>query len=251
MPWEEAPKYIAPNAAEHVHMNRKHMAEIEHSRSSLYCNYRLPSSLQGKITLLGMDLFKYVEKLKSQATLPEGASMPENGALNPQQPKPSSSGNGIVNSCQPKPLSLEYCTAGPSRQKPLSSVNDATKPKQFPLRKCPSSSLPFTLACSSHILSKLLKKDAFYNPQKCSKLIRKACEAMAGCCSESNTTLTPELRAAKSLLSMAPLSLSNPTTGKRGEFSAHENNYIRGLRCINCHLGISMKDGKTLIFREV
>ena len=128
--------------------------------------------------LLGMDLFKYIEKLR--ATLPEGASTPENGASNRQQPKPSSSGNGVVNSSQPKPLSSENHTAGPSKQKPSSSVNDVTKPQQFPSRKRPSSSLPFTLPVFEPDLEQAIEKDAFYDPQKRSKLIRKACEAMAG-----------------------------------------------------------------------
>ena len=146
--------------------------------------------------------------------------MPENGASNPQQPNFLNSGNGIVNSSQAKPLSLENHTASPFKQKPS---NDVTKSQQFPSRKRPSSSLPFTLPVFEPDLEQAIEKDAFYNPQKCSKLIRKACEAMAGYCRESNTTPTPELREelAKSLLSMAPRSLSDPTTGKRGESSAH------------------------------
>ena len=149
--------------------------------------------------MLGMDFFKYVETLR--AALPkEGATVPkqrENGTSNPQQPKSSSSGNGVA------------------------------KPQQIASRKRPSSSLPFTLPVFEPDLEQAIEKDAFYNPQKRAKLIRKACEAMAGYCRENNITPTTDLREelAKTLVSMAPRSLSDPTTGKRGESSAYVSSY--------------------------
>ena len=75
----------------------------------------------------------------------------------------------------------------------------------------------------SLILSKQSKKDAFFNPHKRAKLIRKACEAMARYCHEQDIVPSKELREdlAKTLVKLAPRSLSDPTTGKRGQPSAH------------------------------
>lgn len=165
-----------------------------------------------------MDLFKYIETLR--ATSPgEGASVPkqpENGA---SDPKSSSSGNGVAKPHQPKSSSSGNCVA---------------KPQQIASRKRPGSSLPFTLPVFEPDLEQAIKKDAFYNPQKRAKLIRKACEAMAGYCRENSTTPTTDLREelAKTLVSMAPRSLSDPTTGKRGESSA----YVSKLRKINYNI---------------
>ena len=53
---------------------------------------------------------------------------------------------------------------------------------------------------------------------------------MAGYCRENNITPTTDLREelAKILVSMAPRSLSDPTTGKRGESSAYVSNLLGG-----------------------
>ena len=157
-----------------------------------------------------MDLFKYIEILRTtspggEASVPK---QPENGASNSHQPKSSSSGIGVAKPHQPKPSSSE---------------NGAAKPQQIASRKRPSSNLPFTLPVFEPDLEQAIEKDAFFNTQKRAKLIRKACEAMAGYCRENNTTPTPDLREelAKTLVSMAPRSLSDPTTGKRGESSAY------------------------------
>ena len=147
---------------------------------------------------LGMDLFKYIETLQATSS-GGGASLPKppenNGASNPQQP--NSLGTG------------------------------AAKPQQSASRKHPSSSLPFTLPLFEPDLEQAIKKYAFFNPQKRAKLIRKACEAMAGYCRENSTTPSMDLQElAKTLISMAQRSLSDPTTGKRGESTAHVSKSI-------------------------
>ena len=122
--------------------------------------------------VLGMDLFKYIETLR--AALPsEGAS-----ALRAQQ---STSGSMTV-SQQPKP-----------------SASGVAK------RKRPNSSLPFMLPIFELDLELAIKKDAFYNPQKRAKLIRKASEAMAGYCRENHIVPTTDLREelAKTLVAIA------------------------------------------------
>ena len=57
-----------------------------------------------------------------------------------------------------------------------------------------------------------LRKDAVYNPQKRAKIVRKACKALLGFTTESDTevTTTNQEELAEALLQRAPQSLSDP-----------------------------------------
>ncbi len=62
-------------------------------------------------------------------------------------------------------------------------------------------------------MEEALEKDTFFNPNKRAKLVRRACDALAGYCREHDLQPTGELQAKLSdiLISRAPNSLSDPT----------------------------------------
>ena len=117
-------------------------------------------------------------------------------------------------------------------QTPTSSRTPASSQTQTPTATAhltPTSSrtpISFRLPKFDPDLESALEKDAFFNPNKRAKLIRKACEALAGYCREKDQVVTPSLQEglATALLQRAPNSLGDPATINQDP--AVSNDYI-------------------------